>query len=612
MKILGISSFYHDSAASLIANGKIISAVQEERFTRVKHDASFPKNAIKFCLEYSKLNASDIDYFCFYEKPYLKFERLLETYFSFAPYGFKSFRTAMPIWVKEKLFQKRNLVNELIKLGAKKDTANKVLFSEHHLSHAASAFYPSPYEEAAILTLDGVGEWATSTIGIGNKKNQIRIEKEIHFPHSLGLLYSAFTYYTGFKVNSGEYKLMGLAPYGDPIFVDKIFDNLLDVKSDGSFRLSQKYFDYCTGLKMINHKFENLFGERSRKEGQPITKFYMNVAASIQKVLEYTVLKICKNIRKETGQKYLCMAGGVALNCVINGKIVKEGIFDDIWIQPAAGDAGGALGAALLSYYEKCRTIRKNSNLSKDHMKGSLLGPSYNNKEINKELEKVGAKAKNYSIDNIVKLTTDALANQKIVGWFQGNMEFGPRALGNRSIIADPRSSKMQKNLNLSIKFRENFRPFAPSILEDKLPEWFELENISPYMLLVLNLNKSKLKKIKNRNFNDLHELLAQKRSVVPAITHVDNSARVQTVNKETNPLYYKLIKSFYNKTKCPILINTSFNIRSEPIVCSPTDAFKCFMGTDMDVLVVGNYIMYKNLQNKNLLKDYRESFELD
>ncbi len=611
MRILGISSYYHDSAAALVNDGEIISAVQEERFSRIKHDANFPKKSIEFCLKDSKININDIDYFCFYEKPFLKFERLLETYLAFSPYGFKSFKIAIPIWVKEKLFQKNLLKKELIKMGADKGIEKKIIFSQHHLSHAASAYYPSPFKSAAVSTLDGVGEWATTTLGIG-KENDLEIIKEIKFPHSLGLLYSAFTYYTGFKVNSGEYKLMGLAPYGKPKYVNKILDNIVNVKNDGSFRLNQKYFDYCTGLKMINNNFETLFGLPSRKPSEKITNFYMDIASSIQQVLEYIVLKICRNIRKETKQKYLCMAGGVALNCVINGKIIKEGIFEDIWVQPAAGDAGGALGAALIAFHKNDKTKRFKKK-QKDTMKGSLLGPSYNNSDIRSELSKVGARVQYMRKDALLKETVKALRNQKIIGWFQGKMEFGPRALGNRSILADPRSEKMQKNLNLKIKYRESFRPFAPSIIEEKIGEWFSIKTLSPYMLFVYDVNKTKL--IKNIKKNDKLigiQKLYRKRSVIPAVTHVDNSARIQTVGKNTNPLYYELIKKFYKDTKCPILINTSFNIRSEPIVCSPSEAFRCLMGTDMDLLVIGNYLVYKTEQDNNLIKDYRENFNLD
>ena len=611
MKILGISSYYHDSAAALIENHKIISAAQEERFTRIKHDANFPYHAIDFCLKNSKLKIDDIDYFCFYEKPFLKFERILETYLSYAPLGFKSFKIAIPIWIKEKLFQKSLLIKELKKLGATNKLKKKIIFSEHHLSHAASAFYPSPFDKAAVLTLDGVGEWATSTISIGEYCN-IDIQKEIHFPHSLGLLYSAFTYYTGFNVNSGEYKLMGLAPYGTPKYANLILDNIVDVKRDGSFRLNLKYFDYCTGLKMTNSKFNELFGFSERKADQEVTRFYMDIACSIQKVLEDIVLKICRNIKKETKQKYLCMAGGVALNCVANGKIVKEGIFDDIWIQPAAGDAGGALGAALFANYKiSPKKVIKNKNI--DGQQGSLLGPKFSNDEILKSLKEAGAKSKKYNYEKIFELTSEAISKGKVIGWFQGRMEFGPRALGNRSILADPRSSKMQKNLNLKIKFRESFRPFAPSVLKEYLYKWFDCKNESPYMLLVYKVlhNKLKNKKTQKGNKSGLSRLY-DIRSKVPAVTHVDNTARVQSVEAKTNPMYYKLLKSFYKKTSCPMLINTSFNIRSEPIVCTPKDAFKCLMGTDMDILVIGNYIVKKLDQDKKLTLDYRKEFVLD
>ncbi len=611
MRIIGISSYYHDSAAAYSEKGKLIAAAQEERFTRIKHDPSFPSNAIKFCLNNSKLHINDIDFFCFYEKPFLKFERLLETYLSFAPKGFNSFKMAMPIWIKEKLFQKNLLVKELIKLGADKNVHEKIIFSEHHLSHAASAFYPSPFSHAAILTLDGVGEWATTTLGIGNENN-IFIEKEIHFPHSLGLLYSAFTFYTGFKVNSGEYKLMGLAPYGNKKYTKIILDELVDVKKDGSFRLNQKYFDYCTGLKMINRNFEKLFGEPARKPEKEIKSFHMDVAASIQAALEHIVLRMCRSIRKETKKKNLCMAGGVALNCVINGKIIKEGIFDDLWIQPAAGDAGGAIGAALLAYNKKNKTLKINKK-NGDLMKGSLLGPSFSRQQIKKRLRNMEAKFKELDKNRMISETVNALNSQKIIGWFQGKMEFGPRALGNRSIIADPRSTEMQKKLNLKIKFRESFRPFAPSVLVSEVGKWFEYKSCSPYMLLVFDVNKSKLVKNnkKNKVSNKL-EKLHIKRSLIPSVTHVDNSARLQTVDKKTNPLYYNLIEAFYKKTGCPVLINTSFNIRSEPIVCTPEDAFKCLMGTNMDLLVIDNLLLYKNEQKPELYKDYRKQFKLD
>ncbi len=607
MKILGISAYYHDSAAALIDEGLVKAAAQEERFTRIKHDASFPKKASSFCLEYNNLNINDLDYICFYEKPFLKFERLLETYLSFAPFGFKSFKASLPLWVKQKIFQKKLLIKELKELGANENIENKLLFSEHHLSHAASAFYPSPFKNAAILTLDGVGEWATSTIGLGQDKN-IDIIKEIQFPHSLGLLYSAFTYYTGFKVNSGEYKLMGLAPYGEPKYTKRILDNLVDVKKDGSFRLNLKYFDYCTGLRMTNRNFDSLFGFPPRKKETEITKFYMDIASSIQNVLEHIVLKICQSIRKETNEKNLCMAGGVALNCVANGKISKTGIFDNIWIQPAAGDAGGALGAALLAFYKNNGSEKKKRTF-KDNMEGGYLGPVYEDNNIEKELKSIGAKVKKLKERSIIKETVKAIKKQKVVGWFQGRMEFGPRALGNRSILADPRSANMQKNLNLKIKFRESFRPFAPSILEERISEWFDSEQVSPYMLFVYKVKKSRIKKTKN---NSKISSIYKVRSDLPAITHVDNTARVQTVDKKMNPMYYRLINAFYKETRCPVLINTSFNIRGEPIVNSPTDAFRCLMGTDMDVLVIGNFILYKEEQDSKHKKEYKDMFSLD
>ena len=612
MKVIGISAYYHDSAVALIEDGNISYAAQEERFTRIKHDANFPHLSLKDCLNRLSLSVNDIDYFCFYEKPFLKFERLLETYISFAPKGFKSFSKAMPIWVKEKLFQKKLITKELIKLGANKKIENKIIFSEHHLSHAASAYYPSPFDNAAILTLDGVGEWATTTLGIGQNFN-IDIIKEIHFPHSLGLLYSAFTYYCGFKVNSGEYKLMGLAPYGTPKYKKIILDNLIDIKEDGSFRLNMKYFAYCTELKMTNTKFNDLFRRPPRLPETEITNFYMDIASSIQNVLETIVLKMCKNIKKVTKQSNLCMAGGVALNCVINGKIANENIFDNIWIQPAAGDAGGALGAALYTYYEMNKKYNKSKKENLDKMKGSFLGPSYNNDIIKKELERLNANAIYLGDSDLINEVSNRLSKNEIVGWFQGNMEFGPRALGNRSILANPSSKEMQKDLNLKIKFRENFRPFAPAVLRDKTSEWFNFNDDSPYMLMVSSVKNDKL--LKKNNIN-LHENLLKKineeRSKIPAVTHVDNTARLQTVDSKDNNLFYNLIKTFYKITGIPMLINTSFNIRNEPIVCTPEDSFRCFMGTSMDILVIGNFILYKNKQNKKLLINYKNDFKLD
>ncbi len=609
--ILGISAFYHDSAASIIIDGKIIAAAQEERFTRLKHDPSYPKNAVNFVLNYSNLKLSDVDSVIFFEKPFLKFERLLETYVAFAPKGFSQFTKAMPTWLKDKLFQKRQLIKYLKELDKNFVDENKLFFSEHHLSHAASAFYPSPFSEAIVLTSDGVGEWATTTVAIGSGKD-LEIKKEIHFPHSLGLLYSAFTYYLGFKVNSGEYKLMGLAPYGDPKYVQIIKNNLIDIKPDGTFRLDQSFFDYSTGLKMTNSKFNNLFGQKERdSKTEELTQFHMDIAASIQKVTEEIMLQLTISLKKEYKINNLCLAGGVALNCVANGKILKSKIFDEIWVQPAAGDAGGSIGASLAYWHlhlKKERKINKN-----DSMQGSYLGPEFSQKEIEDELINLDAKFEVLNEDEIVKKTLESICKNKVVGWFQGRMEFGPRALGCRSIIGDPRSNTMQKNLNLKIKYRESFRPFAPSILIEDLSDWFDLNRKSPYMLMVANIKDNKKIKMtegKKKLFGI--NKLNIKRSDIPAVTHVDYSARIQTVDSQTNPKFYKLISEFKKKTGCPILINTSFNIRGEPIVCNPSEAFKCFMGTDMDTLVVGNCFLNKGNQNKNLQKNYRNQFDLD
>jgi len=609
--ILGISAFYHDSASALIKDGKIVAAAQEERFTRKKHDPSYPFHSVEYVLKEAKLKLNDVDYIAFYEKPFLKFERLLETYLAFAPKGFESFSMSMPLWLKNKLFQKKMLFEELKNHDKNFKNIEKIYFSEHHLSHAASAFYPSPFEDATILTLDGVGEWATTTVATG-EKNNLDIAKEIHFPHSIGLLYSAFTYYTGFKVNSGEYKVMGLAPYGQPKFKDIIFDKLIDLKEDGTFRLNMDYFDYATGLKMINQKFEKLFKNPTRSsENDLLTQFHMDIASSIQFVTEEIVLRLAKSLAKEYNSKNLCMAGGVALNCVANGKIFKEKIFENIWIQPAAGDAGGALGAALALWHKELN----NERLSplKDQMQGSYLGPSFNEDEIEKILINLGAKYKKFSEEDMLKMTAEELSKEKTVGWFQGRMEFGPRALGARSIIADPRSSKMQKNLNLKVKFRESFRPFAPSILKEDLSDWFELDKDSPYMLLVAAIKKS-IRREMTEEENKLFGIdkLNIKRSEVPAVTHIDYSARIQTVHRETNPKYYQLLKNFKEITKCPILVNTSFNVRGEPIVCTIQDSFRCFMGTDLDMLVCGNFILQKSEQDKNLKEDYKNKFKLD
>ena len=608
--ILGISAFYHDSAACILIDGKIIAAAQEERFTRKKHDPSYPKNAIEFVLNFSNLKLNEIDQIVFFEKPFLKFERLLETYVAFAPKGFVSFSKAIPLWIKEKLFQKNFLFNKLKQHDQNYKLDNNIFFSEHHLSHAASAFFPSPFEEAVILTADGVGEWATTTVAVG-KGNQLEIKKEIHFPHSLGLLYSAFTYYVGFKVNSGEYKLMGLAPYGKPIYEEKI-KKLIDIKEDGTFRLDQKYFDYATGLTMTNKKFNKLFGQKPRDAvKEKITQFHMDIAASIQKVTEEIMIKLLRSIRKDYNIKNLCLAGGVALNCVANGKILKEKIFDNIWIQPAAGDAGGSLGAALALWYEDNNNLRK-SNLE-DDMQGSYLGPQYSQKQIEEKLNSVGAIFVTLNYDDLIDQTAENLSKEKAIGWFQGRMEFGPRALGNRSILGDPRSDKMQKNLNLKVKFRESFRPFAPSILDENKSEWFDLDIESPYMLLVSEINPEKkieMSESQKKLFGI--EKLNIKRSKIPAVTHIDYSARIQTVKQKTNKIYYDLISKFKEKTNCPIIVNTSFNVRGEPIVNTPQDAFNCFMGTNLDFLVIGNCILDKNKQDKNLLSNYKNKFKLD
>ena len=609
--ILGISAFYHDSAACILINGKIIAAAQEERFTRIKHDSNYPHNAIEFVLNYANLKLSEINQIVFFEKPFLKFERLLETYVAFAPKGFMSFSKAIPIWIKEKLFQKNLLQNKLKNHDENYDkTKENIYFSDHHLSHAASAFFPSPFNEAVVITADGVGEWATTTVAIG-KNNNLEIKKEIHFPHSLGLLYSAFTYYTGFKVNSGEYKLMGLAPYGKPNYINEIL-KIIDIKDDGTFRLDQSYFNYATGLTMTNKKFNDLFGQKPRNpKFDKLTQFHMDIASSIQKVTEDIMLKLSKSVQKEYGLKNLCLAGGVALNCVANGKILKEKIFENIWVQPAAGDAGGALGAALALWHidqNNPRVINEN-----DDMSGSYLGPEYSEDEIKKELQRMGAEFETLNEEEIINRTSKDLSEGHAVGWFQGRMEFGPRALGGRSILGDPRSSSMQKNLNLKVKYRESFRPFAPSILSDDLNNWFEIDSVSPYMLMVADVRKEKCIPMSEEDEKLFGiEKLNVKRSSVPAITHVDYSARIQTVHKNTNPKYYKLISKFKEITGCPILVNTSFNVRGEPIVNTPEDAFNCFMGTDLDKLIIGNCYLDKKKQNKGLKKDYSDKFELD
>ncbi len=611
MYILGLSAWFHDSAACIIKDGKIIAAAQEERFTRIKHDANFPSNSIKYCIEEADISFDEIENIVFYEKPFLKFERLLETYLAFAPKGFKSFSMSLPLWVKDKLFQKSNLISELSNIfGDTKKIKDKILFSEHHLSHAASAFYPSPFERAAILTLDAVGEWATTSLAVG-KNNIIKVQKEIHFPHSLGLLYSAFTYYTGFRVNSGEYKVMGLAPYGTPRYSEIIKEKIIKIHEDGSFHLDMSYFNFATGLTMTSKKFHKLFGGPPRQPEAELTQKEMDLASSIQKVVEEVVIKLGKNIAETTGERNLCLAGGVALNCVANGILLRENIFDKIWIQPAAGDAGGALGAALGAYY-----IFHNNQRSvneKDSMHGSYLGPSFNNEEIKNRLDIIGANYFYYNDEELISKTADLLTKENAIGWMQGRMEFGPRALGGRSILGDPRSPKMQKQLNLKVKYRESFRPFAPSILSEYVGEWFDHNTDSPYMLLVADVQHDK-----RLNMSPDEEKLFGidklniPRSTVPAITHVDYSARIQTVHKETNKIYHSLISKFENLTGCPILVNTSFNVRGEPIVCSPEDAFRCFMGTEMDVLVIGNYLMIKNDQDSKLKDSYVFDYELD
>ena len=609
MRTLGISAFYHDSAAALVEDGRIVAAAQEERFTRKKHDSSFPKNAIAFCLDEAAASLDKIDHVVFYDKPFLKFERLLETYIAFAPRGFRSFRMAIPLWLKEKLFQKSVLNGELKHFAESFDIA-RLLFCEHHLSHAASAFYPSPYEEAVVLTMDGVGEWATTSAAMGSGKN-LEVFQEIHFPHSLGLLYSAFTYYTGFKVNSGEYKVMGLAPYGESKYKSLILDNLIDLKADGSFRLELSYFDYCTGLTMTNERFSALFGQPVRTPDKPLTGFHMDVAASIQAVLDEAVLRLTRSIAKKTGAKNLCLAGGVALNCVANGSVLRDGAFENIWIQPAAGDAGGALGAALAAVHIFNNQPRKTNG--SDGMFGSFLGPSFSQADIERRLMALGARFTAVSEDEMIEMVVKALVGQQAVGWFQGRMEFGPRSLGARSILGDPRSPTMQRNLNLKVKYRESFRPFAPSVLREDVSDWFELESDSPYMLLVAEVRKNRRRTMTP----DEHALfgidkLNIARSEIPAVTHVDYSARIQTVHANTNPLFHRLLTHFKEKTSFPVLVNTSFNVRGEPIVCTPEDAFRCFMGNELDLLVIGNCILHKAAQDQNLKRDHSSAFDLD
>ena len=609
MRILGISAFYHDSAAALIEDGRIVAAAQEERFSRKKHDSRFPVHALRYCLTEGGVELGNVDRVVFYDKPFLKFERLLETYVTFAPRGIKSFSMAIPLWLREKLFLKDLLNKELAKIDGSGGWNEQLLFSEHHLSHAASAFFPSPFGEAVVLTMDGVGEWATTSAAIG-KENRLEVFKEIHFPHSLGLLYSAMTYYTGFKVNSGEYKVMGLAPYGEPKYADKIFKNLMDVKADGSFRLDLSYFNYCTGLTMTNAKFDDLFGGPPRKPDQLLTQRHMDLAASIQAVTEEVVLRLTRSLRKETGIRNLCLAGGVALNCVANGKVLRDGHFEQIYIQPAAGDAGGALGAALAGYHMQLGQERR---VNGDAMRGAYLGPAFAQTEIEARLKSCGAKFDLLEESALIATCAEDLAEGKALGWFQGRMEFGPRALGNRSILGDPRSPTMQKTLNLKVKYRESFRPFAPSVLRDRVSDWFDLDNDSPYMLLVADVVKARRREmmVEEKQLFGIDKLNVP-RSDIPAVTHVDYSARVQTVHKDTNPRYHALLSAFERKTGYPVLVNTSFNVRGEPIVCVPEDAFRCFMGTELDVLAVGNCYLRKESQDPALKQNYETAFELD
>jgi carbamoyltransferase len=609
MRVLGISAYYHDSAAALVSDGDVVAAAHEERFSRKKFDESFPHQAIRYCLETAGARLRDIDNVVFYDKPFLKFERLLETYLAFAPRGFASFVKAMPLWLSEKLFQKSMLIEELRKIDPDFDAA-RLMFTEHHHAHAASAFFPSPFEEALVLTVDGVGEWSTTTAGLG-RGNRIDILKEIHFPHSLGLFYSAFTSYIGFRVNSGEYKLMGLAPYGEPRYRDVIRDNLIDLKPDGSFRLDMSYFNYCTGLTMINDKFDRLFGLPRRDEQAPLTQTHMDIAASAQVVLEEAMLLLTRGLAAEYPQRNLCLAGGVALNCVANGKILRDGKFDQIWVQPAAGDAGGALGAALVAYHYQTNEARKPK--AGDGMSGAFLGPSYGEEETRQRLTAEGARFEVMDDEPaLLDRTAQALADGRAVGWFQGRMEFGPRSLGNRSILADPRNREMQRTLNLKVKYRESFRPFAPAVLAEDVSDWFELDRPSPYMLLVADVGQRRRVESSGADHLDGLDKLKVIRSEIPAVTHVDYSARVQTVHRETNPRFHALLSAFKAKTGCPVLVNTSFNVRGEPIACSPEDAFRCLMGTEIEMLVIGNCVLYKDRQNPNLILDYRNAFDPD
>jgi carbamoyltransferase len=610
MRILGLSAYYHDSAAALLIDGQVFAAAQEERFTRIKHDPRFPEQAIRFCLNQANVSLSDLDAVVFYEKPFVKFERLIETFLSIAPRGFDQFRLAMPVWLREKLFQ-RDLLTKALRQIDPGFVESKLLFSEHHISHAASAFYPSPFSDAVVLTMDGVGEWATTSVALGNG-SELTTLKEIKFPHSLGLLYSAFTYYTGFKVNSGEYKLMGLAPYGKPIYFSSILDNLIDLKSDGSFRLDQAYFDYVGGLKMVNSKFENLFGHPSRSAESELTQFHMDIAASIQAVTDEIVVRLARGLATETGQKNICLAGGVALNCVANGKLLRDGCFENVWIQPAAGDAGGAVGAALAAYHQHFKQARPKPNTA-DGMQGSYLGPSFSDTDICERLSQSGAKFEYFEDSKLFSFVASALASEKAVGWFQGRMEFGPRALGNRSILGDPRSASMQRTLNLKVKYRESFRPFAPAVRSEDVSEWFEHKGPSPYMLFVADVQPGHRRSMTTEQQALFGiDKLNVVRSTIPAVTHIDYSARLQTVHKETNPQFHKLLSCFKELTGCPVLVNTSFNVRGEPIVCTPEDAFRCFMGSEIDLLVIGNYILTKSDQDMSLAKDYKNAFAAD
>jgi len=612
MRVLGISAFYHDSAAALIEDGRLVGAAQEERFTRKKHDSGFPEHALQYCLDAASIKLADVDYVALYDKPFLKFERLLETYLAFAPRGFNSFRMAMPLWLKEKLFQKTLLRDEMKKWQPDFDWHKRLLFGEHHQSHAASAFFPSPYEEAAILCMDGVGEWATTSLAWG-QGNKLEMLKEIHFPHSIGLLYSAFTYYTGFKVNSGEYKVMGLAPYGEPKFKDTILNNIVDLKEDGTFRLDQTYFDYCTGLRMTNDKFADLFGGPARKpDKELLTQKHMDLAASIQAVTEEIVLRLARSVKKETGAKNICLAGGVALNCVANGKLLREKIFDGIWVQPAAGDAGGAVGAAYAAYHGYLGQARK-LNGHMDAMDGSYLGPAYEDDDIAERLTKAGAKFVRLPYEKTIALTAEALAQEKAVGWMQGRMEFGPRSLGARSILGDARSPSMQKTLNLKVKYRESFRPFAPAVLREDVDKYFDINTDSPYMLMVAPVKEERRRAMTTEEDKLFGiDKLNVPRSDIPAVTHIDYSGRIQTVHKETNKAFHDLISAFKQQTGSSVVVNTSFNVRGEPIVCTPEDAFRCFMGSDIEVLVIGNCFLKKEEQDPALKLDYKNKFELD